>query len=75
VLPIDPTADPGRRAWLPCPSCGRPDRCGDCHGPTNYGAHWQYLLSNEGTLVHLQCRDCGHLWSTDTRARRRSVAA
>ncbi len=28
-------------------------------------------------LVHLQCPDCGYLWSTDTRkrARRRSEAA
>jgi DNA-directed RNA polymerase subunit RPC12/RpoP len=26
-------------------------------------------LSNKGTLVHLQCPDCGHLWSIDTRDR------
>jgi hypothetical protein len=39
--------------------------------------HWQYLLSNQGTLVHLQCARCGYLWSTDTReraARRRRAA-
>jgi hypothetical protein len=38
---------------------------------------WQYLLSNQGTVVHLQCRDCGHLWTTDTRRRadRKSDAA
>ena len=38
--------------------------------PTNCATHWQYLLSNQGTVVHLQCPDCGHLWSTDTRRRR-----
>jgi len=38
---------------------------------------WQYLLSNQGTVVHLQCPDCGHLWTTDTRRRadRKSDAA
>ena len=29
----------------------------------------QHLLSNQGTLVHLQCAGCGCLWSTDTRER------
>jgi hypothetical protein len=34
-------------------------------------------LSNKGTLIHLQCPDCGHLWSVDTRkrGRRQSDAA
>jgi hypothetical protein len=71
VLPIDPTADPGRRAWLPCPQCSHHARCGECQGASNCATHWQYLLSNKGTLVHLQCADCGHLWSTDTRERTR----
>jgi len=31
--------------------------------------HWQYLLSNQGMIVRLQCPGCGHLWSTDTRKR------
>ena len=35
----------------------------------NCATHWQYLLSNQATLVHLQCPDCGHLWSIDTRER------
>ena len=72
TLPIDPHADPSRRAWLPCPNChwGR-DKCADCRSSGNCRSHWQYLLSNKGTLVHLQCRDCGHLWSTDTRGRGR----
>jgi transcription initiation factor TFIIS-like protein len=77
VLPIDPTADRGRRAWLPCPGGDHGAQCGDCRSTKNCAEHWQYLLSNEGTLVHLQCKDCGHLWSTDTRgpAARRSNAA
>jgi len=78
VLPIDPTADQGRRAWLSCPRCNHDARCAECQSTRNCATHWQYLLSNEGTLVHLQCHDCGHLWSTDTRkraARRRSDAA
>jgi hypothetical protein len=77
VLPIDPTADRSRRAWLACPRCNHGARCGDCQSAKNCATHWQYLLSNKGTLVHLQCADCGHLWSIDTRDRaiRRDKAA
>ncbi|BBY37247.1 hypothetical protein MMAN_13810 [Mycobacterium mantenii] len=71
MLPIDPTADRGRRAWLPCPSCDHGATCGECRSSRNCDTHWQYLLSNRGTLVHLQCSDCGHLWSTDTHRRTR----
>ena len=67
MLPIDPTADRSRRAWLPCPVCEHD--CGDCRSSTNCDVHWQYLLSNQATLVHLQCPTCGTLWSTDTRER------
>ncbi|BBZ16645.1 hypothetical protein MGAD_09800 [Mycolicibacterium gadium] len=76
MLPIDPTADRSRRAWLPCPCCDHPATCVDCHDRKNCAIHWQYLLSNKGTEVHLQCSDCGYLWSTDTRnrARRRRAA-
>jgi hypothetical protein len=70
VLPIDPTADPSRRAWFRCPSCDQGAGCADCQSPNNCPAHWQYLLSNQGMLVHLQCPDCGALWSADTRDRR-----
>ena len=66
VLPIDPTADRARRAWLECPRCEHGRACAVCQSSRNCGNHWQFLLSNQGTLVHLQCRDCG-LWSTDTR--------
>ncbi|AGB23952.1 hypothetical protein Mycsm_03674 [Mycobacterium sp. JS623] len=71
MLPIDPTADTARRAWLPCPACDHAASCDDCSGARNCATHWQYLLSNKGTVVHLQCRECGHLWSTDTRNRAR----
>jgi DNA-directed RNA polymerase subunit M/transcription elongation factor TFIIS len=60
VLPIDPTADRARRAWLECPRCKHGRAC---------ATHWQYLLSNQGTLVHMQCPTCAYLWSTDTRRR------
>ena len=68
-MPIDPTADRSRRAWLPCPGCHHGRSCGDCASERNCDTHWQYLLSNQGTVVHLQCPDCGHLWATDTRRR------
>ena len=70
-MPIDPTADRSRRAWLPCPCCAHAIKCDDCAERKNCAKHWQYLLSNKGTLVHLQCADCGYLWSTDTRKRER----
>ncbi|MDT5236921.1 MAG: hypothetical protein QOF47_2908, partial [Mycobacterium sp.] len=64
-------------AWLPCPRCNHDAGCGECQSTRNCATHWQYLLSNKGTLVFLQCPDCGYLWSTDTRerGRRRSDAA
>lgn len=77
VLPIDPTADRARRAWLECPRCEHGRACGDCQSARNCATHWQFLLANQGTLVHLQCPTCAHVWSTDTRMRgsRRSKAA
>jgi hypothetical protein len=70
VLPIDPHADVSRRAWLRCPSCQYGGGCPDCQSSRNCGTHWQYLLSNTGTVVHLQCPNCTHLWAIDTRRRR-----
>jgi hypothetical protein len=69
VLPIDPTADRCRRAWLQCPTCDLGADCTECQSSRNCADHWQYLLSNQATLVHLQCPHCGTLWSTDTRDR------
>lgn len=67
MLPIDPHADRSRRAWLPCPNCHHGAGCADCRSRRNCSAHWQYLLSNDATTVHLQCPACAHLWCTDTR--------
>lgn len=68
ALPIDPDADHGRRAWLPCPNCDHGAACRACAGARNCADHWQYLLANRGPVVHLQCPRCTHLWSLDTRA-------
>lgn len=69
MFPIDPDADASRRAWLACPNCEHGAQCDECLDGRNCRAHWQYLLSNRGTLVHLQCPTCTHLWSLDTRKR------
>jgi hypothetical protein len=34
--------------------------------------HWQYLLSNQAWLLHMQCPVCGHLWSLDSQPRGQS---
>lgn len=70
MLPIDPDADRSRRAWLACPSCDHGAGCDDCRSGRNCHTHWQYLLSNDAAVVHLQCPSCAHLWSHDTRAKR-----
>ncbi|GFG75821.1 hypothetical protein MBOT_31860 [Mycobacterium botniense] len=71
MLPIDPDADRSRRAWVACPNCDHGVGCQDCLQGRNCPAHWQYLISNHATVVHLQCPSCTHLWSLDTRTRRR----
>ncbi|MFD8500915.1 hypothetical protein [Amycolatopsis sp. NPDC059657] len=63
-MPLDPTADPSRRAWLPCPRCAHGT---DCDDDGNCSEHWQFLLTNRATVLHLQCPSCAHLWSHDTR--------
>ncbi|MGY4650636.1 primosomal protein N' [Mycobacterium sp. URHB0021] len=70
-MPIDPTADRARRAWLECPNCRHGAGCSDCQLPRNCSEHWQYLLSNNAAVVHLQCPGCAHLWSVDTHGRER----
>ncbi|MEV7008691.1 hypothetical protein [Streptosporangium sp. NPDC051022] len=67
MLPLDPHADPGRRAWgVPCPGC-RDDRdCGVCADGRNCDRHWRYLIGNTGSLLHLQCPGCTHLWNHET---------
>ncbi|MFC6082561.1 hypothetical protein [Sphaerisporangium aureirubrum] len=66
MLPIDPDADLGRRAWVACPRC-RDDRdCAPCGDGRNCGDHWRYLLGSTGGVIHLQCPTCTHLWSHET---------
>ncbi|MER5968327.1 hypothetical protein ABT112_01015 [Streptomyces sp. NPDC002055] len=66
MLPLDPSADIGRRAWVNCPRC-RDDRdCGVCRAGRTCRDHWRYLLANSGSLVHLQCPNCTHLWAEQT---------
>jgi hypothetical protein len=49
---LDPQADLGRRAWLPCPYCR--DNA------------WLYLLDFDVNLVWVQCGNCLRRWWHDT---------
>jgi hypothetical protein len=66
MLPIDPDADIGRRAWIDCPQCRDQERCDDCRSERNCGTHWRYLLANSGSVLHVQCPSCTHLWDHET---------
>lgn len=62
-MPLDPSANPASRAWLPCPNCQHGKDCAVCRAGRTCSDHWQYLLANRGLTVHLQCPGCLHLWS------------
>jgi hypothetical protein len=66
-MPLDPFADSSRRAWFPCPHCHHGRGCPECGAGQNCDRHWQYLLGNTATVVHLQCPSCAYLWEHDTR--------
>jgi hypothetical protein len=66
MLPIDPSADEARRAWVACPNCDDRRGCETCAAGRTCSEHWRYLLSNQGRRVHLQCRSCAHLWAWDS---------
>ncbi|WP_406416794.1 hypothetical protein OH809_37570 [Streptomyces sp. NBC_00873] len=66
-LPIDPQADVARRAWMACPVCDDARHCGTCADRRNCADHWRYLISTKGPVVHLQCPQCTHMWSVNTR--------
>lgn len=66
-MPLDPSADIARRAWLPCPECDQGADCSGCLAGRTCRSHWQYLLGNKGPRVFLQCPNCTHLWDTDPR--------
>lgn len=72
-LPIDPHADPARRAWVPCPGCDDAVDCVNCTDGRNCRTHWRYLIGNQGARVHLQCPGCTHTWTLDTRPGRRGL--
>jgi len=67
MLPIDPDADIGRRAWIDCPRCRDERHCADCRSERNCDTHWRYLLANSGSVLHVQCPACAHLWDHQTR--------
>jgi DNA-binding beta-propeller fold protein YncE len=73
--PIEPDADPSRRAWLACPNCDHGAGCPECQSSRNCGTHWQYLLKNTGARVVLQCTTCFCVWTVDTAAPDRHAAA
>ncbi|WP_327260675.1 hypothetical protein OG444_03460 [Streptomyces sp. NBC_01232] len=62
MLPLDPQADPGRRAWVACPKCEDARGCDPCEQRRSCSTHWRYLLTNTGSLLHLQCPGCAHVW-------------
>lgn len=64
--PIDPCADIGRRAWVACPNCDDARDCATCRANRNCERHWRYLLRNSGSVLHLQCPACAHLWDHET---------
>lgn len=66
MLPIDPQADIGRRAWIDCPHCDDNRDCSACTGGRTCTEHWRYLLGNTGRTLHLQCPSCTHLWDHGT---------
>jgi hypothetical protein len=49
---LDPQADAGRRAWLPCPHCSDNTRL--------------YLLFSEVNMIWVQCGKCLRRWWHDT---------
>ncbi|MFE6910117.1 hypothetical protein [Streptomyces erythrochromogenes] len=66
MLPLDPQADPGRRAWIPCPHCRDTHTCHTCQQQQTCPTHWRYLLTNTGTLLHLQCPTCTNVYTHET---------
>ena len=74
-LPIEPDADPSRRAWLACPNCDHGLGCPECQSRRNCDTHWQYLLRSQGTRVFLQCPTCCHVWTVDTAGNNRHAPA
>ncbi|MFY4718256.1 hypothetical protein [Streptomyces sp. LaBMicrA B280] len=66
MLPLDPQADIGRRAWVTCPNCSDHQGCATCEERRGCTRHWRYLLSNTGSMLHLQCPTCTYVWDHET---------
>lgn len=66
MLPIDPQADKGRRAWVACPNCDDARDCDRCQAKRSCSVHWRYILAYYGSILHLQCPGCAHLWRHET---------
>ncbi|MGW1255232.1 hypothetical protein ACWD5Q_08550 [Streptomyces sp. NPDC002513] len=66
MLPLDPQAEIGRRAWVACPNCNDRAGCVACEERRTCGKHWRYLLSTTGSLLHLQCPSCTHIWTHES---------
>ncbi|MFC7864978.1 hypothetical protein ACFU5B_14320 [Streptomyces murinus] len=66
MLPLDPQADIGRRAWVTCPNCSDHQGCATCEERRRCTRHWRYLLSSTGSMLHLQCPTCTYVWDHET---------
>ncbi|MFF8595259.1 hypothetical protein ACF061_28230 [Streptomyces sp. NPDC015220] len=66
MLPLDPQADIGRRAWVTCPNCSDHQGCATCGERRRCARHWRYLLSNTGSTFHRQCPTCTPVWDHET---------
>ncbi|MEU8983337.1 hypothetical protein [Streptomyces sp. NPDC048309] len=66
MLPLDPQAEIGRRAWVACPKCVDSRDCATCEQRRTCSEHWRYLLSHSGSILHLQCPSCRHVWTHET---------
>jgi hypothetical protein len=66
LLPIDPYAEIGRRAWIPCPNCDDARDCAACRQRRTCDVHWRYLLAHTGSILHLQCPGCAYMWKHET---------
>ncbi|MFI5972572.1 hypothetical protein [Streptomyces sp. NPDC051452] len=66
MLPLDPQADIGRRAWVNCPNCADGRDCPTCARHRVCGDHWRYLLATTGGRLHLQCPSCAHVWDHES---------
>lgn len=47
---------------MACPNCRDTHGCAPCEERRACSTHWRYLLTNTGSLLHLQCPGCTHVW-------------